>query len=90
MLDDDFKDLRSTGLLKNPVMDIKNTREKMDTQKPKGDLPKYKGDGVAVWENEDKNGNTYLTINLLGRFGIKVNAFLNIPKDDKQEQLKEE
>ena len=44
--------------------------------------PKFKGDGVAVWENTDKNGNPYLSITLLNG-SIKVMAFANIPKEEK-------
>lgn len=35
--------------------------------------PSYKGDGVAVWVNTDKNGNEYLSIKLLN--SINVAAF---------------
>lgn len=51
-----------------------------DEKKATGTPPKYKSDGVAVWENLDKNGNPYLSIQLLGKTGFKVNAFLNVPK----------
>ena len=49
----------------------------MDEQK--GKQPDYKGDGVAVWINKDKNGKTYLSIKLLG--SIIVAAFKNEPKE---------
>ena len=39
----------------------------------KGRVPDYKGDGIAVWANSDKNGKTYLAVKILG--GITVNAF---------------
>jgi hypothetical protein len=42
-------------------------------------LPDFKGDGVAVWVNLDKNGNKYLYIKLLN--SIQVNAFENKPKE---------
>jgi len=54
-------------------------RTKMEQQKA-GTPPQYKGDGVAVWVNKDKNGKTYLSIQLLGKNGIKVHAFKNEPK----------
>lgn len=37
-----------------------------------GVKPKYKGDGVAVWENTDKNGNPYLSIKILGSVIVKA------------------
>jgi hypothetical protein len=46
----------------------------------KGDKPMYKGDGVAVWMNKTKEGKDYLSIQLLGKNGFKVNAFLNEDK----------
>ena len=36
--------------------------------------PTYKGDGVAVWVNKDKNGREYLAIKLVGH--SVVAAFL--------------
>lgn len=59
----------------------------MTDEKPKGALPAYKGDGVAVWLNKDKNGQTYLSIKLLG--SISVNAFKNEPKPIETEIVKE-
>ena len=50
-------------------------------EKKKGDMPKYKGDGIAIWENKDKNGNLYLTCVLAGHTG--VNAWVYEPKDKK-------
>ena len=50
----------------------------------KGDRPAYKGDGIAVWINKDKNGNEYLSCKILGSF--TVNAFENIDKKDKIEE----
>ena len=46
--------------------------------KEKGPVPDYKGDGVAVWINKDKNGKQYLGIKLLN--SISVNAFKYEPK----------
>ena len=28
--------------------------------------PNYKGDGIAIWKNIDKNGIEYLTIKMVG------------------------
>ena len=55
--------------------------EKIETPKKPGQKPDFSGDGVAVWINIDRNGIQYLSIQLLGKNGIKVNAFKNIPKD---------
>lgn len=40
--------------------------------------PDYKGDGVAIWKNKDKNGNMYLSVKILG--GKSVPCFKNEPK----------
>ncbi len=45
--------------------------------------PDFKGDGVAVWRNTDKNGKEYLSIKILN--SITVAAFL--PKEEKKESL---
>ena len=55
----------------------------LENEKPKGTPPEFKGEGVAVWVNKDKNGKKYLSIQLLGRNGMKVNAFKYEPKDCK-------
>lgn len=47
------------------------TDEKQKTGVP----PKYRGEGIAIWENQDKNGNAYLTVQMLGKNGIRVNCF---------------
>ena len=44
----------------------------------KKNYPAYKGEGVAVWINIDKNGKKYLTIKVLGN--ITLNAFKYEPK----------
>lgn len=49
-------------------------------EEKKGEQPKYKGNGVAVWENTDKNGKTYLRIQILD--SVYVNAWLNEPKKE--------
>jgi len=56
----------------------------LESTKPKaGSPPDYKSqDGVAVWVNKDKNGQQYLSIQILGKNGIKVNAFKYEPKKD--------
>jgi len=46
-----------------------------------GKQPDYRGDGVAVWINQDKNGKDYLSIRVLG--SIDVKAFKNEPREEK-------
>jgi hypothetical protein len=43
-----------------------------------GKAPDYKGNGVAIWKNQTKDGNLYLTVKILD--SITVNAFKNEPK----------
>jgi hypothetical protein len=53
----------------------------MKSQKQEsGTPPSYKGDGVAVWINQTKQGEKYLSIQILGKNGLKVNAFKFTPK----------
>lgn len=46
--------------------------------------PDFKGDGIAVWVNLDKNGQKYLSVKVLG--SLKINAFKNEPKPKPQPQ----
>ena len=41
--------------------------------------PDYKGDGVAVWVKQTREGKPYLSIKLLG--SVNVAAFKNEPKE---------
>jgi hypothetical protein len=43
-----------------------------------GTKPKYKSDGVAVWENTTLNGKKYLKIQLFGKDGILLTAWENV------------
>jgi hypothetical protein len=45
----------------------------------KGRAPDFKGDGVAVWVNKDKNKKQYLSINVVGHNNIA--AFKYEPKE---------
>ena len=46
-----------------------------------GNQPDYKSnDGIAVWVRTDKNGKDYLSIQILGKNGISINAFKYEPK----------
>ena len=40
--------------------------------------PDYRGEGIAIWINLDKNGQKYLSIKILNSINIK--AFRNEPK----------
>lgn len=44
-----------------------------------GRKPDYKSDGCAVWVNEDKNKNPYLTIKLVAH--TPINVFKNMDGD---------
>jgi len=50
-------------------------------EKPKGKAPYFKGDGVAVWINKDKNGKQYLSVKILSAFS--VNCFSQENTDNK-------
>ena len=55
-----------------------------EKQKATGTRPDFKSqDGCAVWINQTKDGQKYLSIQLLGKNGIKINCFKNEPKDCK-------
>lgn len=56
---------------------------KMTEQNNTGRAPDFKGDGVAVWVNQDKNGKQYLSISLLG--SVRCAAFKYEPR---QEEVK--
>ena len=46
--------------------------------------PKYKGDGIAVWVNTDKNGKPYLSVSVLGSKAINCFKYDPKPKSDFQ------
>lgn len=48
-------------------------------EKEESRAPDFKGDGIAVWKNNDKNGKVYLSIKILG--DLTVRAWKNEPKD---------
>ena len=37
--------------------------------------PKYRGPGIDVWINKDKEGKTYLTVQVLGKNGVRVPCY---------------
>jgi hypothetical protein len=45
-----------------------------------GSPPDFKNEGVAVWINTTKDGEQYLTVQLFGKNGIKINVFKYQPK----------
>ena len=54
------------------------SKEQMGSSDPggsSGKKPDFKGEGVAVWVNTDKNGNEYLSIKVVGH--EKILAFQN-------------
>ena len=44
----------------------------------KPEPPAYSGNGVAIWKAQDKNGNLYLKVSVLG--GKAINCFKVEPK----------
>ncbi len=57
-----------------------------ETQKA-GSPPDYTSrDGVSVWINKKKDGEQYLTVQLLGKNGIKVNCFKYTPRPKEFQQ----
>ncbi len=48
--------------------------------KPKGEPPKFRGDGIAVWVNKTDEGEQYLSVKLFGKYGITINCFKYKPK----------
>ena len=65
-------------------METIDNKEIVDPEgKTPGKPPAFKTDGCAVWLNKDKNGQQYLSIQLLGKFGIKLNVFRYTPKEKK-------
>ena len=49
-----------------------------------GKRPDFKGEGIAVWKNHDKNGKLYLSVKILG------NIILNAWKNEQEEKPKED
>ena len=58
--------------------------EKKQNQKKAFDTkpPTYSSDGCAAWVNQDKNGNDYLTIKIVGH--NTINAFKNVKPTEKK------
>lgn len=53
----------------------------MEDTKTKGKPPEFvnRNEGTAVWINQDKNGNEYLSIDVMGG-KMNLKAFRNLPK----------
>ena len=64
-----------------PIRAEKNNMAELKEDVIKGDLPDYKGDGVAVWVKKDRNGKQYLSICVLSK--INLAAFKYEPKEKK-------
>ena len=45
-----------------------------------GSPPDFVNDGIAIWVNKKKDGEDYLSIQILGKNGIKVNCFKYNPQ----------
>lgn len=56
-----------------------NNQTEFDAKAPR--KPEYSGDGIAVWVNQDKNNNPYLTIKIIGH--NTINAFPRNNEDKK-------
>lgn len=44
--------------------------------------PDFRGDGIAIWKDTDKNGDTFLKVSVLG--GKAINCFKFEPKPKKK------
>ena len=62
-------------------------REVNKMSEEKGTVPDYKGDGIAVWIKQKKDGEKYLSICLLG--GLNLPAWKYTPKP-KEEPINKE
>jgi|TARA_R100000093_G_C1925865_1_gene67146 sugar lactone lactonase YvrE len=49
--------------------------------------PDYRGSGIAIWRRQDKKGNLYLAVSVLG--GKAVACFKNEPKPVQKDELAE-
>ena len=65
-------------IIKPCLENYKGVKSKM-TEERSTVKPKYIGNGVAIWENTDKNGKTYLSVSVLG--GKAINCFELVEKD---------
>ena len=57
----------------------------MENNEKQGRAPDYKGDGVAVWVNQTKDGKQYLSIAVLN--SIRLAAFKNQPEQPKEVKM---
>jgi hypothetical protein len=69
---------------KNKVSNINNMGDEIMELKPeikeKGQMPDFKGDGIAVWVKKDKNGKEYLSCSILGNINIPAWKYEPKPK----------
>lgn len=59
--------------------------EKMNSEKEKFTprAPDYSGNGIAIWKDTDKNGETFLKVTVLG--GKPINCFKVVAKPKESE-----
>ena len=57
--------LRQASVMKNKIKTIGG--QKMAEQKPRR-KPYYSNNFIAIWQNSDKNGKTYLSIRVFGSY----------------------
>jgi hypothetical protein len=52
-----------------------------ETKVRTGTAPDFaSNEGVAIWINKDRNGEEYLSVQILGKNGLKINCFKVKPK----------
>ena len=62
-------------------MEIESGKQKTGTP------PDFQADGVAVWVNKTKLGAQYLSVQLFGKHGIKVNCFKYKPRKEAKQSF---
>jgi hypothetical protein len=55
----------------------------MEEKEKIGRPPDFIGQGVSIWINKTSEGRTYAAVQIFGRYGIRVNCFIN-PKQHTQ------
>ena len=51
-----------------------------ESEKQKGNSPAFSGEGITIWVNKKQDGEPYLTVQLFGKNGIRVNAWKVKPR----------
>ena len=47
----------------------------MENVKRKGNSPNFRGDGLSVWVNQTREGDQYLSVQILEKNRLKINCF---------------